>query len=259
LGRDPYSGVAQGWELHASLVYRPLALALVSRVPEGIRGLRVLDVGAGTGIGAELLREAGALPVQVDASLDMLLHRREERAPAVVGDGARLPFVDRVFDGVFAAFVLNHLAEPAAGVRELARVVRGGGVVLASVYADTSDNGPRDVVDEAARRAGFREPGWYTELRTRRAPQVGTTGKLAHAAEKAGLHVHECVAERIDVGVTTAEDVVRYRFGQAQYAPWFAGMSDDEAEEVRSKAVAAVRPVMTPYRPLVVLLSARKP
>jgi SAM-dependent methyltransferase len=219
----------------------------------------MLDVGAGTGICADLIREAGALPVQVDASIDMLRYRRDERPVAVAGDVMRLPFAAGAFDGAFAAFVLNHLPLPAAGVGELARVVRSGGVVLASVYADTSDNGPRDVVDEAARRAGFTEPGWYRELRTERAPQVGTPDKLAAAAAQAGLLVHECVAEHLDVGVETAEDVVRYRFGQAQYAPWFAGMSDDEAAVVRREAVDAVRPVMTPYRPLVILLAARKP
>ena len=235
-----------------------MALELVRRAPLGIRGFRVLDAGAGTGVGAVALAGAGALPVQLDFSLDMLRHRREERPPAVVGDVTRLPFAAGSLDGAFAAFVLNHLPRPAAGVGELARVVRPGGAVLASVYADTSDNGPRDVVDEAARRAGFTEPGWYRELRTERAPQVGTPERLAAAAERAGLDVRECVAEHLDVGVETAEDVVRYRFGQAQYAPWFAGMSDAEAADVRIAAADAVRPVMTPYRPLVILLAAVK-
>jgi SAM-dependent methyltransferase len=256
---DHYAGAAAAWADDVSLVYAPLARELVRRYPGPVAGRVILDAGAGTGlVGAELAR-AGARPVATDLSPGMLRWRVAERPPAVVADVTRLPFAGASVAGAVAAFLLNHLPRPQAGLDELARVTRPGGAVLASVYANVPGNGVRDVVDEAAVRAGFEVPAWYEELRTGRAPQVGTPESLGGAASRAGLEVLDVAEVPVDVGVHTAEDLVRYRFGQAQYTPWFAAMPPGRAAEVRAAAVAAARPVMTPYRPRVLLLVARVP
>src|SRR5690606_31726508 len=49
------------------------------------------------------------------------------RGPAVLGDARRLPVGAGVADGVLAAGLINHLPDPRAGLRELARVTRPGG------------------------------------------------------------------------------------------------------------------------------------
>ena len=256
-GRDPYAGAAPGWAADAALVYRPLAAELVRRHPGPLAGLVVLDAGAGTGLVGDELARAGARPLAVDLSADMLRWRRAERPPALAGDVTRLPLADRCVDAAVAAFVLNHVPDPAAGLRELGRVTRPGGAVLAAVYANVESNGPRDAVDAAAVHAGFEPPAWYEELRSARAPRTGTPEALAGLARAAGLAVLDAVDVAVDVGVRTAEDLVRYRFGQAQYTAWFAAMPPARAAEVRAAAVAAVRPVMAPYRPRVVQLVAR--
>ena len=256
---DHYAGAAPAWARDAALVYAPLARALVHRWPGPLTGRRVLDAGAGTGLASAALAEAGARPVATDLSAGMLRWRRDERPPAVVADVTRLPFATSSLDGALAAFVLNHLPRPGDGLAELARVTRPGGAVVAGVYANVAGNGVRDVVDDAARRAGFTDPDWYVALRTEYAPQVGTTASLAAAARDAGLDVVACDVEAVAVGVRTAEDLVRYRFGQAQYSGWLAAMTPERAAEVRAAAVAAVAPVMEPYRPLVIALVARVP
>jgi SAM-dependent methyltransferase len=256
---DHYAGAAAAWAGDAALVYAPLAAALVRRHPGPLDGLVVLDAGAGTGLGSAALAAAGARPVAADLSPDMLRWRRAERPPAVVADVTRLPFATAAVDGAFAAFVLNHLPRPVAGLRELARVTRPGGAVLAGVYANVESNGVRDVVDAAAARAGFEPPAWYRELRSEWAPQTGTPEALAGLARDAGLEVAGAEETAVDVGIDSAADLVRYRFGQAQYAGWLARMPPERAAEVRAAAEAAVRPVMEPYRPRVVLLVARVP
>jgi len=50
---------------------------------------------------------------------------------AVAGDGQRLPFCAGAFDAVFSINVLEHVPEPAAVLRESARVLRPGGLFLA--------------------------------------------------------------------------------------------------------------------------------
>jgi SAM-dependent methyltransferase len=254
---DHYAGAAASWADDVSLVYAPLAAELVRRHPGPLTGRVVLDAGAGTGlVGAELVR-AGARALAADLSPAMLRWRAAERPPAVVADVTALPLATSAVDGAVAAFVLNHLPRPQSGLAELARVTRPGGTVLASVSGNAADNGVRDVVDAAAVRAGFAAPAWYEELRTAWAPPVGTADRPGAAAQRAGLRVSDVAEVRLDVGIRTAEDLVRYRFGQAQYTAWFAAMPPARAAAVRAAAVAAVRPVMAPYRPLVVLLVAR--
>jgi hypothetical protein len=61
------------------------------------------------------------------------------------------------------------------------------------------------------------------------------------------------------VDVETAERLIDYRLGQAQFAPWLAELGPRRTTAVKARLVETVRPVMTPYRPLVVFLSALVP
>ncbi len=90
-----------------------------------LTGRRVLDVGAGDGRLARILRGAGAHVVAVDPDPDM--------AGLTVGL-PDLPFEDGAFDLVVAAFVVNHLDDPRAGVAEMARVTAPGGRVVATIW-----------------------------------------------------------------------------------------------------------------------------
>lgn len=255
---DSYRGAAVGWAQGATLVYAPIAARLVQRAPVALTDARVLDVGAGTGVCETPLRAAGATAiVGADMSYDMLAWHRATRPPAVASDVMHLPFRDGSFDAVVASFVLNHLTDPVHGLLEVVRTMRRGGAVLATVYANSSRSANRDVVDDVARSHGWMPPAWYRELKANAAPLLGAAGPMRAAAAAAALvdiDVHE---ESVDVHVTKPEALVDYRFGQAQFADWLAGLDPVERTTARGAATAAIAATMEPYRPRVVFLAAR--
>jgi demethylmenaquinone methyltransferase/2-methoxy-6-polyprenyl-1,4-benzoquinol methylase len=104
---------------------------LVSRVPPDTRS--VLDVATGTGLVAgELVRSGRAgTVIGLDRSEAMVVEGRQRDAPArfVLGRAEALPFLDGAFDALTVTYLLRYVDDPGATLRELARVVRPGGVV----------------------------------------------------------------------------------------------------------------------------------
>ena len=246
------------WATGAALVYGPIARELVGTSPHSLAGRSVLDVGAGTGVASDALRAIGAAPVALDLSFDMLAWGAAKRPPAAVADVTALALRTAAVDDCVAAFVLNHLVTPHRGFAELLRVTRPGGAVLAAVYGNASRSEARDVVDASARQSGWSPPAWYVEIKERATPLLGTAGEMGRAASAAGC-VDVTVDERpVDVGVTEAGQLVDYRFGQAHFSAWLDQLGPGRAEAARQRAIEAARPVMQPYRPIVVFLSARR-
>lgn len=100
-------------------------------------GLRVLDVGCGTGdhvrIMAPLVAPGSAAGVDLSATLVACARRRTAPAGAhvsfQVGDACELPFADAAFDRVVANQVLLHLADPWQAVAQMRRVLGPGGLL----------------------------------------------------------------------------------------------------------------------------------
>jgi SAM-dependent methyltransferase len=93
---------------------------------------RVLEVGCGTGwFAARLQRELGAEVVAIDQSERMVELARADGVDARVGDVQQLPFDDETFDCVAAIWMLYHVTELDTGLREIARVLRPGGRLVA--------------------------------------------------------------------------------------------------------------------------------
>lgn len=93
------------------------------------------DLGCGTGQVATALAPNVARVVAIDASAEMLAaaRRRLRDAPNVEvrrGDLEALPLEDGVLDVAITALVLHHLPDPAAAIREAARVLKPGGRLL---------------------------------------------------------------------------------------------------------------------------------
>ncbi|MEV3911329.1 class I SAM-dependent methyltransferase [Streptomyces canus] len=103
----------------------------------GLRvGDRVLDAGCGTGRALPPLRAAvGPSGVVVGADLTPAMVEAAVRAGRdrdgrlLLADVAALPLGSRSLDAVFGAGLISHLPRPAENLRELARVVRPGGVL----------------------------------------------------------------------------------------------------------------------------------
>jgi demethylmenaquinone methyltransferase/2-methoxy-6-polyprenyl-1,4-benzoquinol methylase len=103
---------------------------LVSRLPHGDG--HVLDVATGTGlVAAELLRN-GFDVTGVDQSPEMLAVARRrfgDRVELVHASAEALPLASASFDHLTFTYLVRYVADPAATLAELARVVRPGGVV----------------------------------------------------------------------------------------------------------------------------------
>ena len=91
-----------------------------------------LDVGAGTGALTAILRERALAVTAVDASAPMLreLRRRHPGVAAVRADAQALPFADAAFSRVGASRLLSHIDDPLDLLRECARVMRPGSLLV---------------------------------------------------------------------------------------------------------------------------------
>ena len=119
---------------------RALGLPLARRL-RGTRRPLVLDVATGTGrVPLTLLRslEFEGSIVGLDLSMGMLQEarrkaaRHRERVTWLWKDALDLPFVDDGFDGVSCVEALEFMADPTRVLKEMTRVLRPGGVLLAS-------------------------------------------------------------------------------------------------------------------------------
>jgi demethylmenaquinone methyltransferase/2-methoxy-6-polyprenyl-1,4-benzoquinol methylase len=111
---------------------------LVSQVDAGSSDT-VLDVATGTGaVARELLRQKGCAVVGLDQSPEMLVEARRrlpENVELVEGTAEELPFPDASFDALTFTYLLRYVSDPAATLRELARVVRPGGTIAGLEFA----------------------------------------------------------------------------------------------------------------------------
>jgi demethylmenaquinone methyltransferase/2-methoxy-6-polyprenyl-1,4-benzoquinol methylase len=108
---------------------------LVERIEAG-RESSVLDVACGTAaVSLELVRQYGCRVVGVDQSPEMLAAGRarieaaglDDRIELKEGRAEALPFEDAFFDALTFTYLLRYVDDPAATMKELARVVRPGG------------------------------------------------------------------------------------------------------------------------------------
>ncbi|WP_435065671.1 class I SAM-dependent methyltransferase [Halobaculum sp. EA56] len=91
---------------------------------------RVVDLGGGTGRASRTLRQLDVEAAVFDYSGGMLRRAREEGVPAVRADAARLPVRDASLDAVVVTDALHHFPDPEAALREVARALAPGGVVV---------------------------------------------------------------------------------------------------------------------------------
>ena len=119
-------------------------------------GQRALDVGCGPGaLTGELVKRLGPESVSaVDPSAPFVT-ATQERYPGVdvqVAAADDLPFPDDRFDATLAQLVVHFMKDPVAGLNEMRRVTRPGGVVAACVWDHGGGQGPLFRFWEAARR-----------------------------------------------------------------------------------------------------------
>jgi SAM-dependent methyltransferase len=246
------------WASGCDHVYGALSEAVLAAHPGDLRGRRVLDLGAGTGATSRAVAAMGGTPVAVDASWPMLAHDRLSRAPAIAADACAVPMGDDTVDATVAAFVLSHVVDPVALLREAGRVTAAGGLVVTASFATTGARSPaHTIVEDLLRRRGWAPPPWFRQLKEELEPVVTDPHALTSMALAAGLRSPLATTIVVDTGINTPDELVDWRLGSIGVAAFVAAMTGDERRRLRAEAARALGPAPQPLVLELRVLSSR--
>ncbi len=168
-----------------------------------VAGMRVLDVGCGPGaLTTELVARVGAANVVAIEPSEPFAAAARAGHPGVHVEQApaeRIPFGVDEFGAALAQLVVHFFADPAAGLREMARVTRPGGVVAACVWDHAGGRTPIGVFWAAARELDPTVEGEWHLAGARE-------GHLVELFEAAGLRDVEGSVLEVALGHPSFED-----------------------------------------------------
>jgi SAM-dependent methyltransferase len=196
-------------------------------------GQRVLDVGCGPGaLTAELVRRLGSETVAAVDPSEPFVTAIRERYPEVAVQRAPaedLPFPDDAFDAALAQLVVHFMSDPVAGLREMRRVTREGGVVAASVWDHGGGHGPLSPYWDAVREL---DPGVRDESKLAGARK----GHLKELFEAAGLREIDESSLSVEVEHPTFEDWwAPYELGVGPAGGYVSGLEPEKREQLRER------------------------
>jgi SAM-dependent methyltransferase len=218
-----WSEVASGWARLWGGFAAPAQRALMDAAGIGA-GIRVLDVGCGSGEFLALLRNSGADGTGADPAPAMVRLARSTGADVVLAGAESLPFDDRAFDVVTAVNALQFAEDTTAALHEFARVLVPGGRIAVSNWAEGAHNDV-DAIELAVASAVDEEPHPDGPLRP--------AGGLEDAMRAAGLEVMSAGMVEVPWRAADADTLVRGIL-----------LGEDEAtmEELRPVVVEAAQP-----------------
>ena len=181
---------------------RTLPAAAAQRSMDALRrhlarkaGLRILDLGCGTGRFAPLLADAfdaDVLGVEPAPAMRAEAARRSRHPRVIYADGsaAAIPAADSEIDAAFLSMVIHHVPDVPACARELRRVLKPGAVVfIRSVFGGRLDGIPYFEFFPSARR-----------LDEARMPTVDTI-RAAFEAEAFAFVALDVIEQEIDASL----------------------------------------------------------
>jgi SAM-dependent methyltransferase len=197
------------------------------------QGQRVLDVGSGPGaLTAELVRRVGAERVAAVDPSEPFVTAARERHPGVDVEQATaedLPYGDDTFDVALAQLVVHFMTDPVAGVRELARVTRSGGVVAACVWDLAGGRAPLSPFWRAARELD-------DEAQDESSLPGVREGQLREYFERAGLGAVEATEISASVDHASFDDWWEpFTLGVGPAGAYARALSEDELSAVRER------------------------
>ena len=148
-------------------VLKQRKLAEITGVLGPTDGLRCLDLGSDNGVVSLLLRREGGRWASADLTDEAVASIRELVGDDVhrVREGEALPFADREFDRVVVVDMLEHVADEARFVAELARITKPGGLLVVNTphRKDTALRRLRHAIGQTDEKHGHLRPGYTAE------------------------------------------------------------------------------------------------
>jgi SAM-dependent methyltransferase len=194
-------------------------------------GQLVLDVGCGPGaLSTELGGRLGPAAVTAVDPSETFVEAARERLPGLTVERAsaeKLPFADDSYDAAIAQLVVHFMSDPVAGLAEMGRVTRTGGVVAACVWDHAGGTGPLSPFWDAAR---VLEPDVDDESGLAGARE----GHLHELFQAAGLRQIEDTALTASVEYPVFEAWWEpFTFGIGPAGGFVAGLSPERRGELR--------------------------
>jgi len=197
-------------------------------------GEQVLDVGSGPGaLTTELVARLGADAVTAVDPSPPFVEALRERLPGVSASQAAaeaLPFGDGEFDTALAQLVVHFMKDPVAGLREMGRVTKPGGVIATCVWDHAGERSPLAVFWTAARQL---DPGARDESDLAGAHE----GHLAELMREAGLSEIEETLLEVPFGAESFDDWWEpFTLGVGPAGEYLAKLEPDRVLMLRDRA-----------------------
>ena len=194
-------------------------------------GQRVVDVGSGPGaLTTELVRRVGASSVAAIDPSPPFVAALQARLPEVdvrAGTAEHLPYDDGAYDAALAQLVVHFMSDPGAGLREMGRVTRPGGVVAACVWDHDGGDTPLSLCWTVAREL---DPSAVDESGLAGARR----GHLEQLCAEAGLIDVEATKLHVDVEFASFEEWWEpYTFGIGPLGAYIRSLDDDGRTALR--------------------------
>src|SRR4051794_27564285 len=195
------------------------------------RSGRALDVGCGPGaLTVELVARLGAVNVAAIDPSEAFVEAARERNPEVdvrQAPAEKIPFADDAFDFALAQLVVHFMADAVAGLSEMARVTRSGGVVAACVWDYYGGTSPLSQFWAALEE--------FDSAAENEAHLAGTReGQLAELFVAAGLANVQHSSLSVGVEFASFEEWwAPYELGVGPAGAYVAGLDDARRAELR--------------------------
>lgn len=168
-----------------------------------VKGKTVLELATGTGLIAKNIVNAAAHIEATDASAEMIAEaKRDNRSARLhfsVRDMFRLPYADGSFDAVIVSNALHIVPQPEKALREIGRVLKDDGVLIAPTFTHAGNSFPGRVKAFFMKLAGFPlHSKWTSEEYLRFLSQNGWTVRKSVVLKASfPLTYTECVKSEV--------------------------------------------------------------
>lgn len=203
-------GPPRGWDAEQYAVHSQVQTRegadLMARL-ELAEGARLLDIGCGDGRITERAGRAGVTAVGVDASLAMCRAAAQRGVSVIQSSASALPLAPDAFDAVYSNAALHWVSDHPAVVREIARVLRPGGRLVARMGGAGNQTEITVACLRLLKESPYRNYGPSTVRSpwTMADPAEWTVELIAH-----GMRIEELALEHSASGWQEPEDMARW-------------------------------------------------